>query len=141
MSPLAPGVPAWLFLRTAGTKTSTTYQSGTVLSVAGGLAEWIRSWGRRAARVRTWTLGPLGRGATPSTINRSAMVAAAVASCIAARNVVVPAMIRMRRRAVSPSQPSSCVSGIADRGRAGKRGGLIGDRVADERLVVEEDPL
>lgn len=61
-SALTLGILARLFLRTAGTKTATTYQSGTVLSAADGLAGWIRSGGRWGSAARKWTLGLLGIG-------------------------------------------------------------------------------
>lgn len=62
VSALVLGILARLFLRTAGVRTTTTYQTGTVLSVADGLARWIRGGGRPGRATRTWLLGLLGIG-------------------------------------------------------------------------------
>lgn len=56
------GMLARLFLRTVGVKTTTTYQTGTVLNAAQGLSDWIGHKGRRGSGARRWTLGLLGIG-------------------------------------------------------------------------------
>lgn len=54
------GFLAMLFLRTAGVKTTPTYQTSTVLNAAQGLSEWIRRRGHSSGAARRWTLGLLG---------------------------------------------------------------------------------
>jgi uncharacterized membrane protein YoaK (UPF0700 family) len=54
------GLLARLFLRTAGVRTSTTYQTSTVLNTTRALSEWIGSRGRRPDAARRWMLGFVG---------------------------------------------------------------------------------
>ena len=54
------GILARLFLRTAGVKTSTTYQTITVLNATRALATWLGRRGHNPAAARTWLLGLLG---------------------------------------------------------------------------------
>lgn len=57
------GILAMLFLRIAGIKTTTTYQTSTVLNAAQGLSDWIGGKGRRGSvPARRWMLGLLGIG-------------------------------------------------------------------------------
>lgn len=56
------GMLAMLFLHTAGIKTSTTYQTSTVLNTAQALSDWISRRGRSAGAARRWMLGLIGIG-------------------------------------------------------------------------------
>lgn len=54
------GLLARLFVRTAGVKTSTTYQTSTVLNATRALSEWIGSRGHSPDAARRWMLGLVG---------------------------------------------------------------------------------
>jgi len=56
------GMLAVLFVRTAGVKTTTTYQSGTVLNAGENFVSWLRRSDRRGPSSRRWLLGFLGIG-------------------------------------------------------------------------------
>ncbi|GAB3160260.1 hypothetical protein GCM10027290_66070 [Micromonospora sonneratiae] len=57
---VAMGLLAVLFVRTSGAKTTTTYQSGTVLNIGEQFSDWIRRSHRRSRTARRWTMGFLG---------------------------------------------------------------------------------
>jgi uncharacterized membrane protein YoaK (UPF0700 family) len=54
------GILAVLFVRTAGIRTTTTYQTGTVLSTAQAFADLVQRAVRHTTAVRRWSLGLLG---------------------------------------------------------------------------------
>ncbi|MGW0434367.1 DUF1275 family protein [Micromonospora sp. NPDC003197] len=56
------GMHAVLFVRTAGVKTTTTYQSGTVLNTGENFVNWLRHSDRRRSSNRRWLLGFVGTG-------------------------------------------------------------------------------
>ncbi|WP_424534133.1 DUF1275 family protein [Sphaerisporangium viridialbum] len=52
---LATGILGWLFVNTFGIPTTTSYQTGTVLRVITGLADWLLGWGDDRSRARRVT--------------------------------------------------------------------------------------
>lgn len=56
------GMLAVLFVRTAGVKTTTTYQSGTVLNTGENFVNWLRRRDRHRPGNRRWLLGFVGTG-------------------------------------------------------------------------------
>ena len=54
------GILAVLFVRTAGVKTTPTYQTSTVLNAAQSLSAWIARRGHNPSAARRWTLGLVG---------------------------------------------------------------------------------